>query len=287
MAMSNLRFVPANACRPLGRRHWTGRITCLFLPLILISACARPADGVPVSGQVIDAGRKTADAGAATVDTTVELAQAGAGGGQKEEPTPKKPATKSPIPPASKTGGAKTVKKPADIAADPAHPFPRRIKAPRLEGGVAWLNTAGPLEIEQLRGKFVMLDFWTYCCINCMHILPELKKLEHAFPNELVVIGVHSAKFDNEKNSRNIQEAVLRYEIEHPVVDDSNLAIWNSYGVNTWPSLRIIDPEGNLVAGNSGEITFEDLQTFFKQVIPYYRKKGVLDETPLRFDLEA
>lgn len=172
-------------------------------------------------------------------------------------------------------------------APDAEHPFPRRIRAPSLEGGLAWINTAGPLEIEQLRGKFVLLDFWTYCCINCMHVLPELKKLEAAYPHQLVVIGVHSAKFEAEEDSKNITDAVLRYEIEHPVVNDARHEIWNRYAVNSWPSLRLIDPEGNLVAGHSGEITFEDIKPLFEQVIPYYRKKGVLDETPLRFDLAA
>ena len=82
------------------------------------------------------------------------------------------------------------------------NPFKQRIKAPSLDGGAAWINTGGPIELKQLRGKFVLLDFWTYCCINCMHILPELKKLEHAYPNELVVIGVHSAKFEAEQDSQ-------------------------------------------------------------------------------------
>ena len=75
----------------------------------------------------------------------------------------------------------------------------------------------------------MLLDFWTYCCINCMHILPELKKLEHAYPNEIVVIGVHSAKFAGEQDSKNIREAVLRYEIEHPVVNDAEHVIWDKY----------------------------------------------------------
>src|SRR5262245_7658540 len=88
------------------------------------------------------------------------------------------------------------------------HPFPRRVKAPSLEGGKEWLNSAGPLDIKDLRGKWVLLDFWTYCCINCMHILPELKKLERAHPHDLVVIGVHSAKFDTEKGTKNIREAI-------------------------------------------------------------------------------
>ena len=112
-------------------------------------------------------------------------------------------------------------KQPGDTTlAVAAHPFSQRAQAPEFPRDMDWLNTGGPLRLRDLKGKFVLLDFWTYCCINCLHILPELKKLEHAFPNELVVIGVHSAKFDTEKVSDNIREAVLRYEIEHPVVND-------------------------------------------------------------------
>lgn len=89
-------------------------------------------------------------------------------------------------------------------------PFSRRQKVPPLPQGLTWLNTAGPLELQELRGKFVLLDFWTYCCINCMHILPELDRLEHAYPRNLVVIGVHSAKFSAEQESANIAAAIRR-----------------------------------------------------------------------------
>ncbi len=175
----------------------------------------------------------------------------------------------------------------ATAPAMPENPFKNRLPAPGFEGGTAWINTAGPIELEQLRGKFVLLDFWTYCCINCMHILPELKKLEHAYANELVVIGVHSAKFDNEKDARNITEAVLRYEIEHPVVNDPDHAIWNAFGTRSWPSIALIDPEGQLVAVHSGEFTFEQIDPIFKRAVAYYKAKGTLDERPLRFDLES
>ncbi len=169
---------------------------------------------------------------------------------------------------------------------DPAeHPFARRQKAPAFPDGATWINTAGPLQLSDFRGKFVLLDFWTYCCINCMHVLPELHKLEQAFPKDLVVIGVHSAKFDEEKDTRNITEAVLRYKIEHPVVNDANREIWERYGVQSWPTLVLIDPEGNAVWGHSGETTADAVSPIIKAAIPYYRKKGVLDETPLRFDL--
>ncbi len=167
------------------------------------------------------------------------------------------------------------------------HPFPHRAAAPPLTGGVGWFNTSKPVELKQLRGKFVLLDFWTYCCINCMHILPELKKLEQAYPNDLVVIGVHSAKFDAEQDSKNIIEAVQRYEIEHPVVNDANHKIWDAYDVSSWPTLVVIDPEGQVVAINSGEIEFKDLDRFMKESLPYYKAKGLMNAKPLTFELEA
>src|SRR5262245_23184042 len=108
---------------------------------------------------------------------------------------------------------------------------PERMQAPELDGGIAWLNTDRPLTLAALRGKIVLLDFWTYCCINCMHIIPDLKKLEAKYPTQLVVIGVHSAKFPNERESDNIRQAILRYEIEHPVVNDAEFHIWRRYGV--------------------------------------------------------
>src|SRR5919199_545980 len=94
----------------------------------------------------------------------------------------------------------------------------QRPDAPDFPASLQWLNTDKPLSLRDLRGKIVLLDFWTYCCINCMHIIPDLKKLEAKYPNELAVIGVHSAKFQNEKDSENIRSAILRYEIEHPVI---------------------------------------------------------------------
>src|SRR4029078_9497060 len=126
------------------------------------------------------------------------------------------------------------------------------MKAPELEGK-AWLNTAGPLKLADLRSKVVLLNFWTFCCINCIHILPDLEKLEKKYPNELVVIGVHSAKFQAEKETNNIREAILRYNIEHPVVNDSDHKIWNAFGVSSWPTFWLIDPEGNLVGYTAGE----------------------------------
>ena len=173
-----------------------------------------------------------------------------------------------------------------NLQAQSKNPFTRRLDVPDFPKGMSWINSR-PLSKRDLKGKFVILDFWTYCCINCIHILPELKKLEKAYPNELVVIGVHSAKFETEKDSKNIEEAVLRYEIEHPVVNDARHQIWNTFGVRSWPAVLMIDPEGKAIWGTSGEITFDQVNEQLKRGIPYYRKQKLMDATPIRFELAA
>jgi DNA-binding beta-propeller fold protein YncE len=162
---------------------------------------------------------------------------------------------------------------------------PRRILAPELEGGLGWLNTAGPLRLKDLRGKIVLLDFWTLCCINCIHTLPDLAKLEKKYANQLMVIGVHSAKFENEKDSESIRKAILRYEISHPVVNDGDMKIWQAYGANSWPTLILIDPEGYFVAGGQGEGLYEALDEAIAKLIKTHRDKKTLNEKPLRFEL--
>jgi sugar lactone lactonase YvrE/thiol-disulfide isomerase/thioredoxin len=161
----------------------------------------------------------------------------------------------------------------------------RRVPAPELDGGIAWLNTAAPIHMKDLRGKVVVLDFWTFCCINCIHTLPDLARLEKKYPNELVVIGVHSAKFDKEKNTDSIRKAILRYEISHPVVNDAQMRIWETYGATSWPSLYLIDPEGNLVAKGAGEGLYEPLDRAIASLIKEHKAKKTLNEKPLQFQL--
>lgn len=168
----------------------------------------------------------------------------------------------------------------------PPNPFPNRLPAVELDGGVEWLNAAGPISLKDLRGKVVLLDFWTFCCINCLHVLPDLKFLERKYDKEIVVIGVHSAKFDNEKETGNIRKAILRYEIEHPVINDAEMVVWRKFGVHSWPTLVLIDPEGFYCGFISGEGNRELLDKVVERVVAHHRAKGTLDETPLRFDLE-
>ncbi|PYS44752.1 MAG: hypothetical protein DMF71_02405 [Acidobacteria bacterium] len=161
-----------------------------------------------------------------------------------------------------------------------------RIRAPELNGGRSWLNTDKPLSLAKLKGKVVLLDFWTYGCINCMHIIPDLKKLEQKYPNELVVIGVHSAKFENEKETENIRRIILRYEIEHPIVNDADFAIWKAYAVEAWPTRYLIDPAGYVIGRLSGEGGYEAIDKAIGDSIAEFRKRGELNEEPLRFVLE-
>ncbi len=161
-----------------------------------------------------------------------------------------------------------------------------RVRAPEITGGRGWLNTDKPLSLAGLKGKIVLLDFWTYGCINCIHIIPDLKKLEAKYANQLVVIGVHSAKFQNEKETENIRRIILRYEIEHPVYNDSEYAVWQSYGVRAWPTQVLIDPAGYIVGGVSGEGNYEIIDQTVAKVAEEFRQKGELNEEPLKLVLE-
>lgn len=169
------------------------------------------------------------------------------------------------------------------------NPFPQAVSVPEgiLDGGSEWLNTSEPISMRDLRGKIVLLDFWTYCCINCLHVLPDLKYLEEKYDRQLVVIGVHSAKFDNEKLTQNIREAILRHEIRHPVVNDSEMLIWRKFGTRAWPTLALVDPEGKYIGSQSGEGHRELFDQVIGRLVEYHRRKGTLDESPIVFNLES
>src|SRR5262249_8499383 len=119
-----------------------------------------------------------------------------------------------------------------------------------------------------------------------MHVLPDLAYLEKKFDKELVVIGVHSAKFDNERESGNIRKAILRYEIAHPVINDAKMTVWRKFEVSSWPTLVLIDPEGFYCGAARGEGNRELLENVIEKVIAYHKAKGTLDEKPVQFALE-
>jgi len=161
-----------------------------------------------------------------------------------------------------------------------------QVAAPEFPANADWLNTDRPLTLADLRGKVVLLDFWTYCCINCIHVIPDLKRLEAKYADELVVIGVHSAKFTAESETDNIRQAILRYEIEHPVINDRNMILWREYGIRAWPSFVLIDPAGKLVGYASGENVYDMFDPAIANVIEVFGEKGLIERGPLELVLE-
>jgi thiol-disulfide isomerase/thioredoxin/sugar lactone lactonase YvrE len=153
--------------------------------------------------------------------------------------------------------------------------------APEFPADADWINVSAPLQLEDLRGKIVLLDFWTYGCINCIHIIPDLKRLEAEYAEELVVVGVHSAKFDNEGQTENIRRIVRRYEVEHPVLNDNAFLTWRAYDVRAWPTVVVIDPFGKYVGSLSGEPLYERIQPIIDTMAREYRAADVLNLEPL------
>jgi thiol-disulfide isomerase/thioredoxin len=151
-----------------------------------------------------------------------------------------------------------------------------RVRASELQGR-NWLNTGGrQLQLEDLRGKIVILDFWTFCCINCLHVLDELRPLEEKFSDVLVTVGVHSPKFEHEADPDALAAAVERYEIHHPVLDDPELLTWQAYTARAWPTLVVVDPEGYIVAHLSGEGHAAGLESLVNELVEEHTSKGTL-----------
>lgn len=146
-----------------------------------------------------------------------------------------------------------------------------------LLSGLDWLNTTLPLSFkDNLRGKIVVLDFFTYCCANCMHILPDLEALEdlYSVSDGITVVGIHSAKFQNEKVSANILSAVLRYNINHPVVNDCAQTLWTQLQITCWPTLVIVGPSGQLLYQIVGEGHRKKLLQFVGLAREHYSSRG-------------
>ncbi|RKT05610.1 alkyl hydroperoxide reductase subunit AhpC [Streptomyces sp. 3211.6] len=159
-------------------------------------------------------------------------------------------------------------------------PAPRkraRVRAPELIGKGGWLNTGGKdLKLSDLRGRVLILDFWTFCCINCLHVLDELRELEEKHRDTVVIIGVHSPKFVHEAEHAAVVDAVERYEVHHPVLDDPELATWKQYAVRAWPTLVVIDPEGYVVAQHAGEGHAHAIERLVEELEAEHEAKGTL-----------
>ncbi len=169
----------------------------------------------------------------------------------------------------------------------PTRSWAGKEPAPDFPGGLDWFNVQSPPTLRTLRGKVVLLDFWTLGCINCQHIIPDLKRLEAEFGDALVVIGVHSGKYATEHDDESIRQAIDRFGLEHPVVNDPDFAAWDAYGANAWPTLVLIDPAGKLVGGHSGEGVYSLFQPILASLIAEFDLQGAVDRTPFPLALSA
>ena len=150
------------------------------------------------------------------------------------------------------------------------------VRAPELKGR-GWLNTGGQeLSLGDFRGRFLLLDFWTFCCINCLHVLDELRPLEEKYGDALVIVGVHSPKFAHEGEEAAVRAAVERYEVGHPVLDDPELITWQNYTARAWPTLVLVDPNGYVVAQYSGEGHEHALDALLAELIVQHEEAGTL-----------
>jgi thiol-disulfide isomerase/thioredoxin len=176
-----------------------------------------------------------------------------------------------------------------DAPQNPEDLFVGQIAAPEFPTDLDWINTDTPLTMQGLVGKIVIFDFWTYGCINCIHMIPILAQVEEKYAEEVVVIGVHSAKFENEGQTNNLRQIVQRYNLHHPVINDHEFAVWQSYGARAWPTVGIVDPRGNVVVVDSGEIPFEAFDRYLSGMIEYYDELDpeIIDRTPLDIALEG
>lgn len=167
------------------------------------------------------------------------------------------------------------------------HSYLGDVNAPAFPAGLDWLNTARPVTMAELRGKIVVLDFWTSGCINCMHMFPQLRKLKREFPNEIAVIGVHTGKFTAERETETIRRAILRFGIEYPVVNDRDRRVWQSFVVRAWPTLVFVDPRGKVSGQRAGELPYDALQRLAGEMITEFDSLGILNHNPLSFERES
>jgi DNA-binding beta-propeller fold protein YncE/thiol-disulfide isomerase/thioredoxin len=161
--------------------------------------------------------------------------------------------------------------------------FRGEVRSPDFPAGLDWINSDHPLHISDFKKRILILHFWTFCCINCQHCLAQLRELEDAFPNELSIVSIHSPKFPREKFTESVRDAVLRYGIRHPVVNDRGMHLWRQYAVHAWPSLVFIDPESRVITRHEGEINPEEGKKLLAEMIEEFDRTGQLDHQPLHF----
>jgi len=155
-------------------------------------------------------------------------------------------------------------------------------RIPDFKSEYSWFNVSTPVTMDRLEGQVTLLDFFTYCCINCMHILPDLERLEEKWGRKgLVVVGVHSAKFENEKVGEHLGHAIARYNIRHPVCNDSQATMWSTLGVTCWPTQLVLGPHGRPVWVAMGEGHGPFMEELVEIMVEHYGGRGLLTGAPV------
>ncbi|MDI1269411.1 MAG: thioredoxin family protein [Polaromonas sp.] len=147
--------------------------------------------------------------------------------------------------------------------------------APDFQGIDTWLNSE-PLSMDGLRGKVVLLDFWTYTCINCLNQLPYVRRWHEKYGHAgLVVVGVHTPEFAFEKSIRNVQGAIKRLQIKHAVAQDNSYATWRAYQNQYWPAIYLIDKQGRIVYSHFGEGRYAEIEMKIEALLAEPASRGL------------
>lgn len=157
--------------------------------------------------------------------------------------------------------------------------------APEIVGIEAWFNSP-PLRLSELRGRVVLIDFWTYTCINCIRTLPYLKAWHERYGDKgLVIIGVHTPEFSFEKSQRNVLRAIEQFGLTYPVALDNDYKTWKAYANNYWPHKYLIDAEGNIRYEQIGEGGYLEMEEQIRKLL--IEAGRTLDDSPTRVAAEA
>jgi cytochrome c biogenesis protein CcdA/thiol-disulfide isomerase/thioredoxin len=145
--------------------------------------------------------------------------------------------------------------------------IPKGPKAPELIPGGSWFNS-NPLTLSELKGKVVIIDFWTYSCINCQRTLPYLRDWNEKYKDKgLVIIGVHSPEFEFEKNEKNVTQAIKDFKLTYPIVQDNNFATWRAYDNHYWPAKYFIDKDGYIRHTHFGEGEYDESEKVIQELL--------------------
>ncbi len=151
-----------------------------------------------------------------------------------------------------------------------------RARAPEFPEGADWLNTPRPPRLADFAGRLLLLDFWASSSVGCLHLEAILRRLEREFGDEIAVVGVHTPRFDAERATESVRQAVMRCGVAHPVVNDPSMAVWGLYAVRVRPTLVFVDPQGKVIGKFEGELTYTQAVDLVAEMLDEFRARGLL-----------